>query len=168
MKRIISLLALTLTLFVSTSSAKGLVAYQGEIDFGYALGVGKESSGRASLHTIQGISIGKYLSTGFGTGFDYHHNFDDSSEMVVPMYLNIKGYLPTGKSICPYLSCDVGASIGVTDTLDNDCGLYIAPAVGFVWKILKVQVGYNLQNLNNIDLGKLSMNSVQLKVGFVF
>ena len=158
MKRIYLLLGL-LTLAVGIANAKGKVSYQGEVDLGYSFGVGKSAAERINIHTIQGIKVGKYFSTGIGTGFDFYYDFDDSSEAMVPVYLNLKGYYPVSEKVSPFISCDVGMGVGVTGDLDNDTGLNIAPAVGIV---------YNMQKVNNIDLGKPSMSSVQVKIGIMF
>ncbi len=167
MKRVSLFLSLLL-LTVGFASAKGKVSYQGEVDLGYSFGVGKRASERVNIHTIQGIKVGKYFSTGIGTGFDFYYDFDDSSEAIVPVYLNLKGYYPVSKNVSPFVSCDVGLGVGVTGDLDNDTGLTVAPAVGVVWGVFKAQVGYNMQKVNNIDLGKLSMSSVQVKIGIMF
>ncbi|MBE6193362.1 MAG: hypothetical protein E7139_05425 [Rikenellaceae bacterium] len=167
MKRISLFLSLLL-LTVGFASAKGKVSYQGEVDLGYSFGVGKRASERVNIHTIQGIKVGKYFSTGIGTGFDFYYDFDDSSEAIVPVYLNLKGYYPVSKNVSPFVSCDVGLGVGVTGDLDNDTGLTVAPAVGVVWGVFKAQVGYNMQKVKNIDLGKLSMSSVQVKIGIMF
>lgn len=167
MKRIYLLFGL-LTLAVSMASAKGIVSYQGEVDLGYSFGIGKSASERVNIHTIQGIMVGKYFSTGIGAGFDFYYNFDDSSEAIVPVYLNLKGYYPVSEKVSPFISCDVGMGVGVTGDIDNDAGLTIAPAVGIVWGVFKAQVGYNMQKVNNIDLGKPSMGSVQVKIGIMF
>lgn len=167
MKRVSLFLSLLL-LTVGFASAKGKVSYQGEVDLGYSFGVGKRASERVNIHTIQGIKVGKYFSTGIGTGFDFYYDFDDSSEAIVPVYLNLKGYYPVSKKVSPFVSCDVGLGVGVTGDLDNDTGLTVAPAVGVVWGVFKAQVGYNMQKVKNIDLGKLSMSSVQVKIGIMF
>ena len=167
MKRVSLFLSLLL-LTVGFASAKGKVSYQGEVDLGYSFGVGKRASGRVNIHTIQGIKVGKYFSTGIGTGFDFYYDFDDSSEAIVPVYLNLKGYYPVSKNVSPFVSCDVGLGVGVTGDLDNDTGLTVAPAVGVVWGVFKAQLGYNMQKVKNIDLGKLSMSSVQVKIGIMF
>lgn len=167
MKRVSLFLSLLL-LTVGFASAKGKVSYQGEVDLGYSFGVGKRASERVNIHTIQGIKVGKYFSTGIGTGFDFYYDFDDSSEAIVPVYLNLKGYYPVSKNVSPFVSCDVGLGVGVTGDLDNDTGLTVAPAVGVVWGVFKAQVGYNMQNIKNIDLGKLNMGSVQVKIGIMF
>lgn len=168
MKRRFGILVALLVLSFSTVSAKGLVSYQGEVDLGYSYGLGKNASERVILHTIQGIKIGKYLSTGIGAGFDFYYAFDDSSEMIVPIYINIKGYLPTNKNISPYLSCDVGMGVGVTGDVDDKTGLTVSPAVGFVWGVFKAQIGYSLQNVKKLEFGDLSMGSVQLRIGIMF
>lgn len=167
MKRVSLFLSLLL-LTVGFASAKGKVSYQGEVDLGYSFGVGKRASERVNIHTIQGIKVGKYFSTGIGTGFDFYYDFDDSSEAIVPVYLNLKGYYPVSKNVSPFVSCDVGLGVGVTGDLDNDTGLTVAPAVGVVWGVFKAQVGYNMRKVKNIDLGKLSMSSVQVKIGIMF
>ena len=167
MKRVSLFLSLLL-LTVGFASAKGKVSYQGEVDLGYSFGVGKRASERVNIHTIQGIKVGKYFSTGIGTGFDFYYDFDDSSEAIVPVYLNLKGYYPVSKNVSPFVSCDVGLGVGVTGDLDNDTGLTVAPAVGVVWGVFKAQVGDNMQKVKNIDLGKLSMSSVQVKIGIMF
>lgn len=167
MKRIYLLLGL-LTLAVGMANAKGKVSYQGEVDLGYSFGIGKSAAERINIHTIQGIKVGKYFSTGIGTGFDFYYDFDDSSEAMVPVYLNLKGYYPVSEKVSPFISCDVGMGVGVTGDLDNDTGLTIAPAVGIVWGVFKAQVGYNMQKVNNIDLGKPAMSSVQVKIGIMF
>ena len=167
MKRVSLFLSLLL-LTVGFASAKGKVSYQGEVDLGYSFGVGKRASERVNIHTIQSIKVGKYFSTGIGTGFDFYYDFDDSSEAIVPVYLNLKGYYPVSKNVSPFVSCDVGLGVGVTGDLDNDTGLTVAPAVGVVWGVFKAQVGYNMQKVKNIDLGKLSMSSVQVKIGIMF
>lgn len=167
MKRL-SIFIVLLAAIVGVASAKGNVQYQGEVDLGYSFGVGKSASERVNLHTIQGIRVGKYFSAGIGTGFDFYYDFDDSSEMIVPVYLNLKGYYPLSAKVSPYISCDIGVGVGVTGDVDNNAGLNISPAIGVVWGVFKAQVGYNLQKVNNLDMGKPALSSVQVKVGIMF
>jgi hypothetical protein len=153
---------------IGSAEAKGKVEYQGEVDLGYSFGVGKAANERVNIHTIQGIRVGKYFSTGIGAGFDFYYNFDDTSEAIVPVYLNLKGYYPISAKVSPFISCDIGWGVGVTGDIDNDNGLTVAPAIGIVWGVFKAQVGYNMQKVDNIDLGKPSMSSVQVKIGIMF
>ena len=46
--------------------------YQGEVDFGYSLGVGKLPSDRFNVSTVHGFEIEDYLFLGVGAGLDYH------------------------------------------------------------------------------------------------
>ena len=89
MKRVSLFLSLLL-LTVGFASAKGKVSYQGEVDLGYSFGVGKRASERVNIHTIQGIKVGKYFSTGIGTGFDFYYDFDDSSEYISTLRVTIQ------------------------------------------------------------------------------
>ena len=167
MKRVLFLVAI-LTLCFSSSRAEGVVNYQGEIECGYSLGMGGNATGRVNLHTIQGISIGKYLSTGVGAGLDYHYNFDETSELIVPVFLNVKGYLALGKKVTPFISCDAGVGFGMTGSVVDNMGLYVTPAVGFTAGIFKLQAGYNLQSLNIVNISNTAINSVQVKIGIMF
>lgn len=167
MKRFTILVAI-LSLFAGVAGAKGLVSYQGEIDLGYSFGVGSAANERVNIHTIQGIKVGKYFSTGIGTGLDFYYNYDDTSESIVPIYLNVKGYLPIADNASAFLSCDAGWGVGVTGEIDNQNGITISPAIGIVWGMFKAQVGYNLQNINGIDFSNPAMNAVQVKIGLMF
>ena len=72
----------------SSAMAQAPVKYQGEFDLGCSLGVGTLSSGRVNVHTIQGIKVGDYFSTGVGIGADYYISRQD---MTIPLFLNFKG-----------------------------------------------------------------------------
>ena len=167
MKRFTILVAI-LSLFAGVAGAKGLVSYQGEIDLGYSYGIDSKASDCASIHTIHGIKVGKYFSTGIGIGFDLHYRYDDSSEAIVPLYLNFKGYLPLSKNVSSFLSCDAGWAMGFTGDIKYKNGLTVAPSIGIVWGVFKVQVGYNMTNLHYLDFRKPPMSAVQAKIGIMF
>ena len=42
------------------------VKYQGEVSVGYAFGIGKIDSNKASLQIVNGVRIGKYFAVGLG------------------------------------------------------------------------------------------------------
>ena len=169
----------------TTSFAQVPVKYHGEVDAGYSLGIGLISIDRVSLHTIQGICIGKYLSTGIGLGAEYmftnlgvddeygYYNGDEEDfAMLLPIYLNIKGYLPVSEKFSPYLSFDVGSGFGLSNDEFYYGGVYLNPAVGVKFGLLKVQIGYNLQRgtleSGDLKVGALNMGAMQLKVGIMF
>lgn len=167
MKRFTILVAI-LSLFAGVAGAKGLVSYQGEIDLGYAFGYEEFSPESVNLHTIQGIKVGKYFSTGIGSGLDFYYNYDDTSEVMVPLYLNVKGYLPLDDNLSGFISCDAGWAVGVTDDIKKVNGINITPAIGIVWGMVKIQVGYNMQSLNCLDLKIGAIRSIQAKIGIMF
>ena len=141
------------------------VKYQGEVDFGYSIGVGTFAMGRANLHTIQGLKIGSYFSTGIGIGLDYY--LVNANELMMPVYLNLKGYIPVTEKFSPYFSLDLGVGIGVTSGLQGSSGEVLTPAIGIRAGKFKAQLGYNMQRISESGIG-IDMNSVQLKIGFMF
>lgn len=140
------------------------IKYHGEIEAGYALGVGEDKGDRINVRTIQGFQIGEWLSTGIGVGADYYTAADGN--ILIPAFLNIKGYYPTYSGINPYISFNVGYSIGVGDVSDCD-GIMWEPAIGVKLKWFKVEAGYSSQN---IKYGKASTTygGIQLKIGVMF
>ena len=148
----------------TTSFAQVPVKYHGEVDLGYSIGVGTFGTGRVNVHTIQGVQISKYFSTGVGVGIDYYH---ESSNIVLPIYLNLKGYLPVTEKVSPYLSFDIGAGICLSEGVSGLSGLYCTPAIGVKAGIFKAQVGYNIQRISESGLG-INMNAVQIKLGVMF
>ena len=117
---------------------------------------------RVNLHTIQGIQVGKYFSTGLGLGLDYYHEFYDSGELVVPIYLNLKGYLPVSEKVSPYFSFDIGVGVGATEGVSGFSGMYCTPAIGVKAGKFKAQLGYNIQRVSEDGFG-INANAVQIK-----
>lgn len=161
------LLLAVATICVTTSFAQVPVKYHGEVDLGYSIGIGAFGSGRVNLHTIHGVQITNYFSAGVGVGLDYYHELYDMGELVIPIYLNLKGYLPVSDKVSPYLSFDLGAGIGATEGLSGLSGLYCAPAVGIKAGRFKAQIGYNIQRISEYGIG-FNSNAIQLKVGVMF
>lgn len=166
MKKLLLLVAMA-TMSVCAANAQVAVKYHGEVDLGYSIGVGTFATGRVNVHTIQGVQIGKYFSTGVGLGLDYYHEFYEKGELAIPIYLNLKGYLPVSKKVAPYFSFDIGAGVGATSGLTGMSGLYCTPAVGIKAGKFKAQVGYNIQRVSESGIG-INMNAIQIKVGLMF
>ncbi len=161
------LLAVAAVMLVSVANAQVPVKYQGEVDLGYSIGVGTFSTGRVNLHTIQGVRIGKYFSTGLGLGLDYYHEFYERGELAIPIYLNLKGYLPVFEKVNPYFSFDIGVGVGATEGVSGLSGMYCTPAIGIKAGKFKAQLGYNVQRISESGIG-FNANAVQIKVGVVF
>ncbi len=165
MKRFFLLTALAV-LSLGSALAQTPVKYQGEVDLGYSLGVGNFGINRANLHTIHGAKIGQYFSAGIGLGLDYYHE-DGASEAMLPIYLNLKGYLPVNEKVSPYFSFDIGGGFGITEGFDGASGMLVTPAVGIKAGKFKAQIGYNVQKISESGVS-INLNAIQFKVGVIF
>lgn len=166
MKKLFMLVAVA-TMTICAANAQTPVKYHGEVDLGYSIGVGTFSTDRVNLHTIQGIQVGKYFSTGLGLGLDYYHELYDSGELIVPIYLNLKGYLPVSEKVSPYFSFDIGVGVGATEGVSGLSGMYCTPAVGVKSGKFKAQLGYNVQRISEFGVG-INVNAIQVKIGVMF
>lgn len=151
------------SLGLNAQSAK----YQGEVDLSYSIGTGTFSTNRVNIHTIHGAKIGDNFSLGVGLGLDYYHELYDSGELMIPIFVNAKGYLPVGEKTSPYLSLDLGYGIGATEGVSGLGGFLWSPAIGIKYNKVKFQVGYTSQNISENGIG-LNMNAVQIMIGVVF
>ncbi len=171
MKKIIVLLSAAL-MSATLSHAQTPVGYQGEVDAGYSLGTRQAPNG-ANLHVINGISVGNFFSAGVGVGVDYYYDgYGDDGE-VIPVFVNMKGYLPTGGRVRPFLSLDMGVGIGVGDALGGQSGVLYTPAVGCALTVgqsnqaILISVGYHVQQFAAYS-ASLNLNTVSFKIGFQF
>ncbi len=141
------------------------IKYQGEVDLGYSLGVGTFATGRINVHTIQGVKVGNYFSAGVGVGADLYH--EGGMDVMIPIYLNLKGYLPTKSKVTPYASFDIGAGIGASEYVKGVSGMLITPAIGVKFGMFKFQLGYNVQKVSESGVS-VNLNAIQLKLGVIF
>ena len=164
MKKALFTLALIVGLSTMSFAQNSNVKYHGEFDLGYSFGVGTFKADRVNAHTIQGIQIGECFSTGLGIGVDY---YTKSTEAFIPVFLNVKGYYPTGSNIKPYLSLDLGYGFGVTKGVNESSGFYFSPSLGVKLKWFKIQAGYTSQRISSSGIGA-NLNAIQIKLGFMF
>ncbi|WP_295940574.1 hypothetical protein [uncultured Alistipes sp.] len=169
MKKVILLIAAVI-MSATFVNAQSLIRYQGEINAGYSIGVGDYAFDRANLHLLNGVRVGQYFSTGIGVGVDYFHADDN---LFVPVYLNLKGYLPVTEVVSPFLSFDIGASIGVTSDVKKASGLLCVPALGCSFKTTHksaflVSVGYTVQKVSKSGYKGFNANAVTIKLGYQF
>ena len=163
-------------LTISAVSAQN-VKYQGEVNVGYSIGVGTAPVNRANLNTIQGVKVGDYFSIGAGLGLDWWKGLyadywqgqgkADRGELSVPIFLNVKGYLPVNERVAPYLSFDVGYNAGLTEGLEGFGGLLLTPAAGVMIGHFKVEAGITIQKVAD-NLLNINANAIKLGVGYVF
>ena len=86
--------------------------------------------------------------------------------LLIPVFINFKGFLPVSALVSPYASCDIGGGFGVGD-ISGLSGFMCTPAVGVQVGMFQVQVGYALQQFSEEGIG-LSCNAVQFKLGVNF
>lgn len=161
------------------SRFEGYPKYQGEVTFGYGLGVGNVAKvlnlDRIVLETVHGVRINPYLFAGAGLGvnFFYADLFEDSgiggmpdSGIVLPVFVNGKAYCPVGRKTSLHLSVDLGAAIPVSGYFEGGTTEFYA-AVG---------PGVSIGSSNNfrLDLGirfqymGTGFNAILFRVGFGF
>lgn len=161
----LTLFITVLLISISSAWAQVPVKYQGEVDLGYSIGVGTWATGRVNIHTIQGAMIGDYFSAGVGFGVDIYH--EGGTDILVPIYLNLKSYVPTNSNVSPYVSFDIGAGVGATEYVSGLSGLMLTPALGVKVGMFKVQIGYNMQKISESGVS-VGFNAIQFKLGVAF
>ncbi len=88
-------------------------------------------------------------------------------ELILPIYLDLAGYVPASENVSLLASFDIGAGIGATEGVSGLSGLYCTPAIGIKAGKFKAQLGYNVQRISESGIG-LNVNAIQIKVGVVF
>lgn len=166
MKKVL-LIVMMIFACVSGINAQAIAKYQGELDFGYSVGTGTFSTGRVNIHTIHGAKIGEYFSAGLGLGVDYYHEFYNMGELYMPIFLNMKGYIPVTDKLSPFASLDMGYGVGVTSGVTGTGGFLWSPSVGLRYNKFKFQFGYTSQRISKYGFG-VNMNAVQFKIGVIF
>lgn len=169
MKRLFTIIT-TLCLLLTAHSAsahKPHVGYHGEIVAGASVGISELQNHRLQLHTIQGVSIGEGLTAGIGFGADLYTaaDFEGDFDIMVPIYANFKAFAPTRGVVDPFLSLDLGGSVGVTNP--GVGGLMIGASVGFKARAFIWSFGYSLQQFGDKNMA-LNSHSLQLKIGVAF
>ena len=124
-----------------------LPRYQGEVAFAYGSAVSEGMQDlfpRIVFETVHGVRINPYLFAGVGLGINYFYKdiyFSNgwniyelgNSGTVLPVFANVKGYLPVSSKAALNLSWDLGAAIGVGGYFNEGTKFYtsIGPGVTF-------------------------------------
>jgi len=131
----------------------------------YAGAVFNSYGGGPSVDLNFGVRAGRYFYAGIETGF-HALIFSDEffgqrftfTEAYIPVGVNIKGYVPVGKRIYPYLNCSLGGFFGVID-LEGLNGFYCQVGAGIDVKRFSFGIGYTglvkegTANLGYVKLG---------------
>ncbi|MFI3298082.1 MAG: hypothetical protein R3Y59_10745 [bacterium] len=146
------------------------IKYLGEAFTGFGFGVGSYSLDRFYLHTVQGVKIGDYFSTGLGVGlnmimpYEFWYNLP---ELFMPIYVNFKGYLPLGTTSL-FASFDIGGAFGLTEGVTGLRGLLVAPAIGVSIKNkVNVSLTYEVQTISDVIVN-MNIDALTIKAGYVF
>ncbi len=168
------------------------IRYQGEVQAGYAFGIGDNAADRLSIHMINGIRFNPYLSAGIGVGLDFY-DVEGTSFLSMPLFLNVKGYLPVSQKVSLFASFDLGYSVALKSEkgsgwLDNTSfdaklgmkGFMVTPAVGASFKVaenkaINLSLGYDIKTATadvtvqgHKGSGTTKCNAIGLKLGYAF
>lgn len=177
-------LILSLCLLFSSAAFAQSIKYQGEVQAGYAFGIGDNPADRLSIHMINGVRINPYFSAGIGVGLDYY-DVEGTSFLSMPLFLNLKGYLPVSQKVSLFASFDLGYSVALKseegDLSGYDAklgmkGLMVTPALGVSFKVaetkaVNLSLGYDVKTAT-LDVSGASAttkcNAIGLKLGYAF
>lgn len=167
--------------FVATSAmAQRLISYHGEVNIGGSFGVGDNAVSSVNFYTIQGVNITDYASLGVGFGLDLHNDFRSLKDMglgfpgketdlLFPLFANVKGYLPLARNMKAFLSVDFGGKFGLTELAKGYNPIFVTPAVGFMFSNFMLQVGYQYETEVGVLGGwPIEINAIQARFGICF
>lgn len=167
MKKIFFVIIVILVSVISIDAEE--MRYQGEVDLGCSVITTDFQQGRPVINfrTIHGLRAGDYIFAGLGFGADWclfdEGTSGDDSEVIIPVFLGLKGYYPVNDDFSPFISVELGYGFGVTQSISGEGGFMYFPAIGVQYKKFKTQIGYEHQSISGTGIG-----SCQLRVGFVF
>lgn len=140
------------------------VWYQGEVSVGFVTGgrfnpMEKTDFSRPLIETVHGVRITNYAFVGLGVGVQYAYGKispdDENSHnwctMLMPVFVNLKGYYPVSDKFSPYLTLSLGGSaVLMTDEYEFDYDYKAVLAGGFLY--CKLGVGLNYRKFM-VDFG---------------
>lgn len=139
---------------------------RGIIEAGYT--AGNNNCGRFEFTPALGYRINSYLFLGAGAGLNY---YTTSDVLMLPMYGDIRGFLPLESSIHPYLDIKPGYSFHLSKNTTTN-GFYINFTAGIEISHFTVGIGYASQKLTTSfdDWGSFSVSTggFSIKIGTFF
>lgn len=120
----------------------------------YAGAVFMQESVGPTFDASVGARLREYAYIGIETGFHYLTVIDHGGDFsYIPIGINLKGYIPVGKKIYPYINCSLGAFIGLSD-FDDLYGFYCQVGAGIDIKRFSLGIGYStIMNGGNFNCG---------------
>lgn len=141
---------------------KSFVHYQGEVWAGYNFNCDVFAFSSFELHTVHGIGVSDYFSTGVGLGFDMFNDFT-----LMPLYLNVRGYLPVSKKTRLFLNVDGGVAFDLGRNYVSLFAIYFNTSAGASFKI-KQKSAFNLSFGYRAYIGPGILGAIDLRAGFQF
>lgn len=127
-------------------------------------------AGGPAIDLSLGVRLWDYAYIGVETGFHslfskvedeiYDYGYTESyKEAYIPVCVNLKGYIPAGKKIYPYVNCSLGGFFGIMD-LGGFNGFYCQVGAGIDVKRFSFGIGYS----GLVKFGTASCGYVKLGV----
>lgn len=173
-------LLLALLLACGTASAQK-THYQGEVVTYYGFGVGDIRLSREGVHLINGFRFNPYLSAGVGIGLDYLYAGREESYLSLPLFADLKFYLPLSPIANLLAWMDCGYSFGLMGEkfsgIDVDIqGLMISPGLGVNIKSTeRISLNIGLCYINQKctlsyqnEKATAPVNAIGMKMGMTF
>lgn len=172
--------------------------YQGEVSLGFATGdnlVSKELAdgyktsnktdfSRPLIETVHGVRITNYGFIGLGLGMQYSYGnlFKEAPDLgnwdmlMMPIFVNMKGYYPVTEHISPYLTLSLGGTPVLTSVFSSEegtslfGGFYCKFGGGVSYKKWIFDLGVMHQDfkVKIMDDFRLSVDSFYFNVGYTF
>ncbi len=123
--------------------------FKGIAEYGVMPGLGSNKLDMEKLSIIGTFQLSPYFSLGAGSGLRAVHSYD----MLMPLFIDLRTYLPRGKLV-PYLALGAGYAFNINQDFNPE-GYFINPEVGLMLKVINrfavhLGLGYNAQWLNNV------------------
>ena len=154
--------------------------YQGEIAFAYGLPLSEGTADlfpRIAFETVHGVRICPYAFVGAGFGINYFYQELYASDgwriyelnsggTILPIFVNAKAYLPTGRKSALYLSWDLGAAMGIGGYFSSGTEFYtsIGPGISFGRQNKGVRGDFSIR-FQHIGTG---LNALLFRIGLGF
>jgi len=160
---ILAFIAVTLFSYDAYSQSK----YQGEASVGTAFGVSHRSDTKIVGETIHGVRFSNHFFAGIGVAAHYYW---DMSEVVMPVFFNVKGYYTLNSKFSPYASFDAG--LGWELDVGGGGGVYFSPGIGLNVKMnwidsMNFALAFQSQDFGGKG-GSVVYNAIIVKVGIQF
>lgn len=163
MKRLLIVTMLALMTAIGGYSQSSL-KYHTDVMGGYNMGFGNWSAGGWSLHTIQGVLINPWIAAGLGLGID---QYAELSGAALPIYVSVKGMLPTASRFTPFVSAGGGYCVGLSGDISGRGGLYWSADLGLKYRKFAFKIGVKSQHSSWQSMG-YDMRGVRVMVGLAF